>query len=61
MKRTPQRDDYVKAISGSFKGSRGWVSRVNDYAACVVWKGIWDHGIWTPLKDVKVTRRPKRS
>lgn len=54
---TIQRGDYVKAVSGHFKGKRGWVSRVEDSTACVVWKGVWAFGIWTPLKDIKRTKR----
>jgi ribosomal protein L24 len=54
-----QRGDYVKAISGHFKGKRGWVSRVNNESACVCWKGVWEHGIWTPLRELKRTRRLK--
>lgn len=52
-----QREDYVKAISGHFKGKRGWVSRVNGDSACVCWRGVWEHGIWADLKDLKRTKR----
>lgn len=51
-----KRGDYVKAITGHFKGKRGWVCRVEGDVACVVWKGVWDHGIWTPICHMKVTR-----
>lgn len=54
-----RRGDYVKAIGGHFKDKRGWVSRVDETSACVVWRGVWDHGIWTPLVDLKRTKRPR--
>lgn len=57
-----QRGDYVKAVSGHFKGKRGQVTRVNDEGngmACVVWKDVWDYGIWSEIKDLKVTRKGK--
>jgi ribosomal protein L24 len=41
---TITRGDYVKAIKGAFEGKRGWVSRVDEYNACIVWKGVWEHG-----------------
>lgn len=54
-----QREDRVKAISGHFKGKSGWVARVDDNSACVVWKGVWEHGIWMDLTDLKRTKRYK--
>lgn len=54
-----QRGDYVKAIVGHFKAKRGWVARVDGSWACVVWRGVWDHGIWVSLSDLKRTKRLK--
>jgi ribosomal protein L24 len=51
--------DYIKAISGHFKGKRGQIVRVSGKMACVVWKSVWDHGIWSEIKDLKVTRKGK--
>ena len=59
MKPEFQRGDYVKGVAGPFKGKRGWVARVSHEQACVVWKGVWDHGIWTFLEELKRTRRPR--
>lgn len=60
-KRPIERGDYVKAISGPFEGKTGWVSRSDCNAACVVWKGVWEHGIWIHLGDIKRTGREKAS
>lgn len=55
-----QREDRVKGIKGTFKGMRGWCSRVNNDSACVCWKDIgFDHGIWVDISDLKRTKRYK--
>lgn len=55
-----QRHDRVVAIKGPFKGKRGYVCRVRADWACTAWKGVWDHGIWGPISDLKRTKRYKR-
>lgn len=55
-----QSKDRVKAISGHFKDKKGYVTRINESNACVVWKGVWDHGIWVDLKELKRTKRYKK-
>lgn len=57
MKPYIQRHDRVRAISGHFKGKRGYVCRVFGGNACVAWKGVWDHGIWGPIDELKRTKR----
>ena len=52
--------DRVVAISGHFKNKRGYVCRIENNAACVVWKNVWDHGIWVDLKELKRTKRYKQ-
>jgi ribosomal protein L24 len=52
--------DRVKAARGHFEGKRGYVTRTRGDRACVVWKGVWDHGIWTELSDLKRTKRYKK-
>lgn len=54
-----QKADRVKAITGHFAGKSGYVTRTNGSSACVVWKGVWDHGIWVSISDLKLTKRPK--
>ena len=54
------RHDRVTAIKGHFKGRKGYVTRVDSVGACVVWNGVWSHGIWTPLLDLKRTKRYKK-
>jgi len=54
-----KRQDRVIAVSGHFKGKRGYVCRVHGTTACVVWKNHWEHGIWTDLKDLKRTKQYK--
>lgn len=54
-----QREDRVKAVSGHFKGKSGWVSRTDESAACVVFKGVWEHGIWVDISELKRTKRYK--
>lgn len=54
-----QREDRVKAIDGHFKGKSGWVARVNGDSACVCWKGVWEHGIWVDISNLKRTKRYK--
>lgn len=60
MNRDIQKNDRVVAISGHFKDKRGFVCRVEYNRACVVWKGVWDHGIWTDVSDLKRTKRYKK-
>ncbi len=55
-----QSKDRVKAISGHFKGKSGYVTRVYGSSACVVWKGVWEHGIWVELYELKRTKRYKK-
>lgn len=55
-----QRHDRVLAVSGHFKDKRGYVTRVEHGMACVVWKGVWEFGIWTELADLKRTKRYKK-
>jgi len=55
-----QRHDRVKATRGHFEGKLGYVCRVFGDSACVVWKGVWEHGIWTPLTELKRTKRYKK-
>ena len=45
------------AVSGHFKGKRGWISRVNNDMACVCYKNVWEFGIWAFITDLKITRR----
>ena len=54
-----QRHDRVMAISGHFKGLKGYVCRTDGNMACVVWKSVWSHGIWTDIKELKRTKRYK--
>lgn len=55
-----QRHDRVVALSGPFKGKRGYVCRVEGDSACVAWKGVWEHGIWVDISDLKRTKRYKK-
>jgi ribosomal protein L24 len=52
-----QRHDRVLAMYGHFKGKRGYVCRVFGEQACVAWKGVWDHGIWVSINELKRTKR----
>lgn len=54
-----QAEDRVKATSGHFNGKSGYVTRTNGDTACVVWKGVWDHGIWVDIAELKRTKRYK--
>lgn len=54
------RHDRVKAISGHFKDKKGYVTRISGDMACVVWDGVWSHGIWTEISDLKRTKRYKK-
>lgn len=40
-----QRHDRVKAIDGPFEGKKGYVTRVDDAMACVVFKDVWSFGV----------------
>ena len=55
-----QHGDYVLATRGHFEGKRGYVTRTDEYGACVVWKGLWDHGIWVELSVLKRNKRLKQ-
>ena len=55
-----QVNDYVKAVSGHFLGKHGQVVRMHGDQACVVWDGVWNHGVWTDISDLKRTKRYKR-
>jgi len=55
-----QRHDRVLALQGHFKGKRGYVCRVDEGMACVAWKGVWDHGIWVSLNELKRTKRYRK-
>ena len=61
IKRRPyiQRHDRVLAIAGHFQGTRGYVCRVHGDDACVVWKGVWDYGIWVPVSYLQRIKRYK--
>jgi len=52
--------DRVLALSGHFKDKRGYVTRIDGRQACVVWNGVWEHGIWTDIADLKRTKRYKK-
>ena len=52
-----QAKDRVRAISGHFKGQRGYVTRVHGSTACVVWRSVWEHGIWVNFSELKRTKR----
>ena len=54
------RHDRVISISGHFKDKKGYVCRTEHGQACVVFKGVWDHGIWVDLNTLKRTKRYKR-
>ena len=60
MSNTIQRHDRVLALSGHFKGKRGYVTRADELCACVVFKGVWDHGVWVDLTELKRTKRYKK-
>ena len=55
-----QAKDRVVAVYGHFIGKRGYVTRINGNDACVVWRGVWDHGIWVPVSYLKRTKRYKK-
>ncbi len=55
-----QERDRVKAISGHFEGNTGVVVRTSSDSACVVFKGVWDHGIWVSMYQLKRTKRYKK-
>ncbi len=55
-----QRHDRVLAWNGHFKDKRGYVCRTDETSACVVFKGVWDHGIWVDLTELKRTKRYKK-
>jgi|GEM_PF-3134831 len=59
MKYDIQKHDRVVATSGPYQGKRGYVTRTDGVSACVVWKGVWSHGIWTDLSELKRTKRYK--
>jgi len=52
-----QRHDRVVVTSGRFEGMRGYVTRADDQNACVVLKGVWDHGVWLDVSTLKRTKR----
>ena len=52
-----QSKDRIISISGHFKGSKGYVCRVESDQACVVFKSVWGHGIWVELDTLKRTKR----
>jgi len=54
-----KRHDRVIATSGHFENKKGYVCRVHGNMACVVWKNVWEHGIWTNLNELKRTERYK--
>lgn len=59
-----QKEDRVKIIGQEFIGTQfenksGYVTRTSGDQACVVVKGIWDHGIWFDITDLKRTKRYK--
>lgn len=60
MKRTPLKDDYVLSLSGHFKGKHGYVTRVENDFSCVVWKDVWDFGLWVSSDTLHVTKRLKK-
>lgn len=53
-------DDRVIATSGHFQGKRGQVVRLHSDQACVVWKGVWDHGIWVDQTELRKTKRYRK-
>ena len=55
-----KRHDRVIATLGHFKGNKGYVTRTNGKQACVVWSGIWEHGIWVYASEIKRTKRYKK-
>ena len=54
------RHDRVISESGDFKGKKGYVCRVTGDGACVVFVGVWEHGIWVELSTLKRTKRYKK-
>ena len=54
------KNDRVKSIEGHFEGKKGFVTRVENDQACVVFSDIWDHGIWVELNTLKRTKRYKK-
>lgn len=51
--------DRVKITDTIYKGELGYVTRVFGEQACVVVKGVWDHGIWFDMSELKRTKRYK--
>jgi|TARA_R110000850_G_scaffold9454_1_gene34828 ribosomal protein L24 len=52
--------DRVRITGEKYNGERGYVTRVHGDQACVVIKGVWDHGIWWDLSELKRTKRYKK-
>jgi len=48
-----QAHDLVKAIGGQYKGRKGYVVRVKDQLACVVFENYWSFGVWVNMIDLK--------
>jgi len=40
-------------LMGDVAGKSGIVVRLHGDSVCVVVKGVWDHGIWFSLEDIK--------
>jgi len=58
-------EDRVKIIGKEFEGTKfegkkGYVTRTSGDQACVVVKGVWEHGIWFDISDLKRTKRYKK-
>lgn len=53
------KNDRVKIITGKYKGYKAFVTRVENDMACIVINGVWDHGIWYDVTDLKRTKRYK--
>lgn len=60
MQKYIQKSDRVLATSGYFQGKKGFVTRVYGDIACVVWKGVWEHGVWVNISELKRTKRYKK-
>ncbi len=44
----------VKAVAGHFKGKTGTIVRTHGASACVVWDGVWEHGIWVEFTELEI-------
>lgn len=57
MKQDFKESDRVIGIKGTFEGKKGEIVRINGESACVVWRDVWDFGIWVFFDEIKRTKR----